>query len=729
MKWLAKLTPLQRQFLPEVLRGESTNIDLTNSDHVRAQASLLRKTRLALVTGALGRRPIPELIQALTRLAQERPMGRLMRWGVLHALLEVAGGDVDVLKDLILEMYPGEFSEDEVSRGLAGFTEVTAHIGNTRRGSASASAEDAVSALHGVIVSIGQERVDRRRLVMRRLYRDTFYRVMRRDEEIGSRRGLEALARAAEETHRSPSERGLLQETFEFYREARRFQPNGFREDTPHGREPLSPAQRYGIWAAVKSLQNPAETCALLTSEARIGKTIMAVLGAFNVRRADGVSAVQRVLYTTSNQAKYEVCDEIVRRTAFNIEVLVLDGTQEQKRETLRRAMSAPGNVVLLANYESVRDFTDEIQDFRPDAHIIDEINNLRRGDDTLRAPRIFGIRAPYRIGISAQLMVTRSEDVATTLSWARNRLYPTPASAERLRAEELYTALDPISVRWRRRIVLPELVHPQHEARFVEYDEAQDNVIRTMRQDFVRWRRFEARPDKASPADNLFVRFDMERRASVDLALVMPGDHWTHPSHKVRELDGIIDEEAATNGKVLVLVDFPELMDRLITRYNQRLGERAAFGISGKTPMSQRRDIVRKFRGDPQQAKVLFGTSFLLGASLNLSQLPGAPFRNATVVRLSRPWVNLDDGERLIDMKQAHPVRVITLISQFRARQGEPHLSTIEELQEKNLSGKRVLFKSVLDGNPVMSDEQVEALEAMADRASEGLKVTNQAR
>jgi hypothetical protein len=141
------------------------------------------------------------------------------------------------------------------------------------------------------------------------------------------------------------------------------------------------------------------------------------------------------------------------------------------------------------------------------------------------------------------------------------------------------------------------------------------------------------------------------------------------------------------------------------------------AVGITGQQILSERNQAIRRFRSE-EQPWVLIGTSFLLGSSLNLFQLPGQPFHIATVVRLSRPWWNLDDGERLIGIGQTHPVKVITLVSQFstqpRLEKGGLPEQTVEELQERNLIGKQAQADVIMDPRPVLDEDTIATLESM---------------
>ena len=196
--------------------------------------------------------------------------------------------------------------------------------------------------------------------------------------------------------------------------------------------------------------------------------------------------------------------------------------------------------------------------------------------------------------------------------------------------------------------------------------------------------------------------------------------------SNKIKRLDEIIEEERQKNGKVVVLVDFVEAVDRLVARYNERYGAGSAVGISNAVPVRSRQNNIWRFRSETSPS-VLIGTTETLGSSLNLFQIPGSPFHISTLVRLSRPWWNVDDAERLVGIGQDHQVKVITLVSRFRQEtmnQRGP-LRTIEERVEDKLAEKREIFSHVVDGKPIVDEQARQQLEALAAEAVEGKKAS----
>ncbi|MCR4336205.1 MAG: hypothetical protein NUV91_00140, partial [Candidatus Omnitrophica bacterium] len=801
---------------------------------------VLKRLRYVFTLGMLDEFGSMEQVRNdIIRLTSESPLERIFRRINMNSLLEISQGDVTGISEVIAQLYPGLYEEADVESVLKEhFGDLIARI---QKGPHKIEARQVLGVVRHAVEAIGSARARRREMVLRRLLRDQFYPLIRADIERGTTTGRAALEIETTRRNIDPFWQRLVQDTLEYYDQVMAFQPRGFRQQTEFGEEPLLPAQRFGVWEAVQSLENPKYESALHASEARIGKTIMAALSVFNIRDgATGDYAVKRLLYTTTNQAKYEVAQELKRRTDLDLQIIVLDSEQgdrkQQIEEATRLAKDGTKNVVIIANYEAVRDFPDEVVAFKPDAHIIDEVENLKGGEETARAPKIFDIPAKYRVAVSARLVVNESEDVVEVLLWTRHNQY-LPEGKEKdvarrelaaMNGDQLFEALDPIKVRWRRRVVLPELPQPETVIEYVEYTPLYDQAVWQMQQDFVEWKRIHARPDKATVKDHLFARYEFERRASVDLGLVVSEDEWVFvdadgqktvlgvldneielegrrftrsrerterglmleevdgeevigiphdptgqtfqlngkefavekrrrdlmdESAKIQRLDEIVREEIGNDGKVVVLVDFIEEIDRLVERYNRIHGEGVALGTYGDVPLKDRVEGIYQFRSG-QNPSILIGTTQMLGSSLNLFQLPGRPFHISTLVRLSRPWVNIDDGDRLVGIGQTHPVKVMTLVSRFReeTRQAvvQPQVPesaevvmtalapqvalTIEERLERKLTEKRQIFAHVVDGAPIIDDQASQQLTELAadllkpgetDRSDEAILVS----
>lgn len=185
---------------------------------------------------------------------------------------------------------------------------------------------------------------------------------------------------------------------------------------------------------------------------------------------------------------------------------------------------------------------------------------------------------------------------------------------------DELFDALEPIKVRWRRKVVMPEVKEPINETEYITYSSQEEQQILMMRNEFIHWRQTYARPGKDQAVDHVFARYQLEREASVDLRLVMPEESVTngYTSSKIQKLDEIIAGEIKSNGKVVVLVDFVEAVDRLVEHYNERYGPGAAVGISGQHHLKNRQEAILSFRSEANP-KILIGTTGLIGSSLNL--------------------------------------------------------------------------------------------------------------
>ena len=324
-------------------------------------------------------------------------------------------------------------------------------------------------------------------------------------------------------------------------------------------------------------------------SQARIGKTIMSILGVYNVRHPQtGAWAVNRVLYTTTNSAKYEVEQELKRRTDLDLNIVVVDtkeGREEKILEAIELAKDKTRNIVLIANYESVYDHPDLIKAFAPDAHIIDEVENLKAGDDAKRAPVIFGIPAKYRVGISARPVINDKDVVVELLLWARHHTFLPPGKdKQQARAEleaksegDLFAALDPVKVRWRRKVVMPEVQEPIKRIEYIDYSPEQEEIVlEILYGDFVRLKKANRRMG-ATDKDHHFPRIYAARQAGVDLGLVKEEavyGQYMDVSPKIQWLDRFIADEISKNGKVVVSLSDPEEINRLAKPKSPKLRE-----------------------------------------------------------------------------------------------------------------------------------------------------------
>lgn len=763
LAWLEdRATADQRLVIPYLLRRQSVDeiVEATGrkKEIIEVEAARARvKLRLWLTLGALDRFGSREQVtEHIIALLEEDPLERLIRRNKLDNLAELTG-DLEGVKEFIQHFYAGQYEEKDIEEALSHlrFSEIFPRARRRQRGPQERRPRLVLESVRQVVEQLSEARARRKKMVLKRLFRDFYYPFIRRDREKGITEGLDFLEREAGRAEEGSVWKEFLTELHEEYRQIGTRQLRGFKEKIGgrRRRQPLLPYQELSIYQALRTLEDPDEQCAWFASEARTGKTITAALAALNIRKPakksgkkqrKGDYAVRKLLVTAPNAAKYEFAEELRLRTSgrLGLKIFVIDrerGDREaQIKEAIRESKNRKSNVVIVANYEAAADFSELLSTgYKPDAHIIDEVENMRYAYRTVRAPLIFGIAATYRIGISARPVVKRPRDVIEGLLWLRQkRFHPEGMDIEEARARmrrlttnELFGAVQPIFIRWRRQVVLPELKGIKERTIWVPYSKEQEEVIADMRRGYAKWKRQFARADKASYISHLFTRFDLERRASVDLRMaVKPArikelvgelsdldrkmrveDQKLCP--KVFELDKIIDQKIKVNGKIVVLVDFPEAVGMLVERYNRLLGDGAAVGVSGEVSVDDRLTGIRDFRSKIKNPKVLIGTTRLLGSSLNLFQMPGSPFHISTLVRLSRPWENYNDGERLVGIGQTHEVEVITLASKSAA------LKSIEEILEERLAVELEDAAHVVEGLPVMGEEGDEDAELAVDK------------
>ncbi len=715
----------QLRFLRALYLGDNTD-----SFNEGVQREAKRRINLFLTLGVLSEFGLGEqLIPTIVRLSAETPLQRMFRHAGVEQLLRISNGDINAVVEFVMQMFPEVYKEEDVRRLARGYFDLpkipqSPHV----------APQQVLRIVHNVISKMEGGESRRRYLVKRRLVRDLYYHSIVNNTS----QALEGLNAAIGEAGSDQEWQNLLKDTYDYYQQATAFYPRGFQEETEVGQEPMLPAQRFGIWEAVLSLSNPRLESAVHMSEARIGKTIMAILSVFNVRKPNSNDyAVRKVLYTTTNSAKYEVYNELVRRTnkELDLHVIVVDrqnGNREQQvEEAIKLAEDPTKNVVLIANYDAVRLSPEAFSKFAPDAHIVDEVESLKSGD-AKRTPIIFGIPAKYRVAVSARAVVNRSEDVHELILWTQHREFLPWGRKKEDALQELkdmsqdrvFEVLSRNQSRWRRSTVMPEVKEPVFTNEPIEYSlEQQQSILKISSVDeFEDWQLNEAREDKGDMNDSVLTRIDLLRRASIELGLVQKEAYfgqYMDASPKIQRLDAIIDNEFKSQGKVYVEADFPEAIDRLVARYAQKYGPRAAAGIHGQTLVKDRVDIIRRFRSDPE-LKILIGTPHTTASSLNLSQLRGSSFHNSLLVRLDLPARNVDDGDRLIDPWQDKQVRVISLIGVFRKDDLAKYKRSIDEQFFDLRSEKQRVFEHVIDGKPLVSDEETEEIKDMVEEFME---------
>ncbi len=715
----ARLSQAQIEILPYILKrqavdqiAETTGKELSYIQEERRKA--LQVLRFLFTCGVLREFGSQgQIIEALIRLTSEKPLERLFRHAGIDELLKISG-DSEGVVELIAQMYPGVYREQDVRSLAEGhFASISKNLPKYNQ-----SPKKVLKTVHHVVNNLPKtgQKERTRKLILKRLVREQYYQTIK----AVPTEGLEALKMEIDATSDAVWH-SLLVDAYEYYRQAVEFQPRGFKEQTEYGNEPLLPAQRFAIWESVQTLMDPRFESTANVSEARTGKTIVETLAAFNIRDPKtGDYMVHRLLYTTTNAAKYEVEEELRRRTDLDLHIIVIEkGNRKQKiQEAIDLAQDKTKNIVLIANYESVRDHSDLINAFAPDAHIPDEFENLKGGDDTVRAPIILdNVPAKYRIAISARPVINDKNDIIEMLLWTRHHRYLPPgknkkqarAELEALDEDALFEALDPIKVRWRRSTIMPEVKKPKKFIKYVQYSPEQEDVIRKILNGDLKiegWK------------DHIFTRYELARRASVDLGLIFPEKEkvpgeFMDASPKIQELDRQIAAEIEQNGRAIVLIDFVDEIERLETRYNDptRYGPGAAVGISYKVPAKERKQLINQIRSDENGPKILFGTTDMIGSSLNLFQRPGTSFHISRMVNLSPAWVNVDAIERLVGIGQTHQVIEVSLVG----RSSDPANKTIDQMVQDVLVEKKKIFKNIVDGKPIMDAKAREKLKEMA--------------
>lgn len=781
------------KMIPHLIQGKSdaeilNELKLHGAENQKVVRSMRRNLSKWIVLDVLSQfGSWPEVRQFMMEEYQKTDVERFIEEHDLDFLVEIFGGDLDMVREFF--QTHGHAGDGEAAIKIlkeGAFGDLRAFV--KKSASTKKTSGTTVARLKQVYEKLSLQIEGNRLLAIKQLMRLAFYPLMRADHENQNEQHLSELKALVEKIDLQSQDEfdQSLRETYEFYRQARNYAIRGYNPDHDGVHEDLFPAQRYSVFEAVQKLQDPELRSVIIGSEARMGKTITAILAALNIVEADGMQPKRRILYTTKKSALHEAEGEITRRVAKDqgLHVFVLDRAEKNIEEQLELLGRLKANVLLLVNYESARDFAEILAEkYRPDVHIIDEIENLRRGEQTVRAPKIFGIPSKYRIAIAARLLVKSRADLVEPLLWTRQTLL---SPQDQMRHEmggwsvkQFYEVLDPVLVRWRRKAVFPEMQEPEFIRVDVPYSDQERAVIQMMRQHFGTWKQRFALPGKSHGKDHVFNRIHQEGQTGLDLSLVMPDaqliltategqgepirievqesqvvidgevydkhldqvegkirlvsqsgspnvvlsyvtppseikideklylvtkEKMTALSSKVRALDQIIKDEFAGQGKVLVMLSSAEGAKNLERHYAEKYGAEAV-GLAHRdlTP-SERADLFWRYRSDPA-LKILIGTHYLLGSSLNLFQLPNLGFHNSTAVLMDRPWWIMDQGERLIGIGQDHPVKVHVLTSVFGEE--DPFFKTVDQMRNRILEADAEVFHAVMDGDEVLGSEE----------------------
>ncbi len=433
----------------------------------------------------------------------------------------------------------------------------------------------------------------------------------------------------------------------------------------------------------------------ILGDDMGLGKTVQTLAAAELLARERGI---ERVLVVAPASVKYQWETEIHKFTDRRVQVI--EGTIEQ-----RRGQYSQPTFYRLINYEqAVRDL-DEVNAWQPDLIVLDEAQRIKNWESkTSRAVK--KLRSRYAIVLTGTPLENKLEELYSIVQFVDDRrLGPAFQFLHDHRVldsegkllgyrnlEKIREKLAPILLRRTRAEVLTQLPARTDNIVYVEmaeeqrgpYAEHQHTLARLLQKKYLT---------------------EVDRRrilACITNLRMLCGSTWlvdrtTNVSPKLDELGELLSEllDDAPGRKVVVFSQW-ELMQQKAAEVVAGLGLQHAV-LHGLVPGPQRRDLLERFRDDPQ-CRVFLSTD-AGGTGLNLQSAD-------TVINLEVPWnpaVLEQRIARVHRMGQHRPVQVFNLVMR----------DSIEERVLRVLQQKRDLFTELFGGS---SDEI--ALDTMGQQA-----------
>ena len=440
----------------------------------------------------------------------------------------------------------------------------------------------------------------------------------------------------------------------------------------------LYPYQKEGALFAAR-----AGRC-LLADDMGLGKTVQAIAAVEILHRAIGIG---RVLVVSPTSLKYQWKSEIERFTSRT--ATIVEGTLSRRKELLR----APSFYKII-NYDVLHTSLPEILSWEPDLVILDEAQRIKNWK-TRTAQTVKKLQSDYAIVLTGTPLENRLEELHSIVEFV-DQYHLGPRFRFLSQHQELdengrvvgyrdlnriSKTLKPILLRRHKKEVLKQLPEriekryflPMTDEQLRHHEENRETVARIV----AKWRRF----GFLSEEDQRRLMICLQNmRMSCDSSYLL--DQESDHGVKADEFLTIAKEVLETPGaRIVVFSQWVRMLELIEARLQKkRLGY---VFFHGGVPGPKRKDLIRKFREDPECR--LFLSSDAGGVGLNLQHAN-------TVVNLDLPWnpaVLEQRIGRVHRLGQQRPVRVVNLIAE----------NTIEHGMLGVLAFKKGLFSGVLDG------------------------------
>jgi superfamily II DNA or RNA helicase len=422
----------------------------------------------------------------------------------------------------------------------------------------------------------------------------------------------------------------------------------------------------------------------LIGDDMGLGKTVQAVATAEIMARLFGV---ERVLVVCPTSLKHQWQREIERLGSWSAEVI---GGLRRRRE---RGFES-NTFFKITNYDTVHTDLDLIEAWGPDLVVLDEAQRIKNWS-TRTARSVKRIASPYALVLTGTPLENRLEELISIVQFVdRFRLGPTFKLLHEhqikdehgkvvgyQKLDRIAQTLAPILVRRHKDEVLDQLPERIDNNVFVHMTDLQrkhhaenyEIVARIVE----KWRRYRF----LSEVDQQRLMIALQRmRMACDNSYLV--DHKTDQGPKADEAATLLGELLEQEGtKVVVFSQWLRMHELLVRRLKERAWGHVLF--HGGVPGSRRKDLIDRFRDDPE-CRIFLSTD-AGGVGLNLQHA-------SVVLNMDLPWnpaVLEQRIGRVHRLGQRQPVRVVNFISQ----------GTIEDGMQAVLQFKKSLFAGVLDG------------------------------
>lgn len=440
---------------------------------------------------------------------------------------------------------------------------------------------------------------------------------------------------------------------------------------------PLYEYQRAGALFAAK-----AGRC-LIADDMGLGKTIEAIAAVEILAR---IAGIERVLVVSPTSLKHQWKQEIEKFTGR--QALVVEGLLARRTE-----LYAAESFYKLTNYDVIHRDLDSIRRWQPELIILDEAQRIKNWK-TRTAQSVKRLESQYALVLTGTPLENRLEELHSIVEFIdRFRLGPMfRFLAEHQHVDEggrvvgyrnlskISNTLKPILVRRTKDKVLKELPERMEKRFFVpmtseqwkHHDENREIVARIVQ----KWRKYGFLREADQRRMQIALQ-NMRMSCNSTYLLDQKTDHGVKADELTDLLGDILEEQQS---KVVIFSQWLRMHELVARRLESRNWQHVMF--YGGVPGPQRKNLIRRFKEDPQCR--LFLSTDAGGVGLNLQNA-------SAVVNLDQPWnpaVLEQRIGRVHRLGQHRPVRVVHFIAQ----------GTIEEGMLSLLKFKRAMFSGVLD-------------------------------